>query len=135
MRPLLTLGFFLATAAVAAAAPSPRPARAPATLHADVAEWSVVPSAGVVAHGSLRIVVRNLGEVAHQLSLVRTSSFDPLFALSGSRAAIRPLATTRMLEPGETTSLTVSVRPGSYELVDNLPWHYWLGTSAAFSVR
>ena len=40
-----------------------------------------------------------------------------------------------LVKPGARASFTVSLKPGSYLLLDNLPWHYWKGTSAAFTVR
>jgi hypothetical protein len=111
-----------------------RPA-APATVRADVGEWSVVPSVGVVPAGRVRIEVRNLGQVAHQLVLVKTDSFDPVLRLRGDRALVHPLATSVLVRPGRTSAFVVSLRRGSYLLLDNLPWRYWKGTSVAFSVR
>ena len=111
-----------------------RPA-APATIRADVGEWSVVPSVGVVRAGRVRIEVRNLGQVAHRVTVVRTDSFDPRLPLRGDRALVRPLGASVLVRPGRTSSFVVSLRRGSYVLLDNLPWRYWKGTSVAFSVR
>ena len=107
----------------------------PPTIRADVGEWSVVPSVGVVPAGRVRIEVRNLGQVAHQLVLVKTDSFDPVLRLRGDRALVHPLATSVLVRPGRTSTFILSLRPGSYVLLDNLPWRYWKGTSVAFSVR
>jgi uncharacterized cupredoxin-like copper-binding protein len=106
-----------------------------ASLRADVAEWSVIPSAGVVPAGRVRIVVRNLGTTPHALSLVRTTSFGERLRLAGARASVHALATAGSVAPGETVTFVVRLDRGSYVLLDNLPWHYWKGTSAAFSVR
>lgn len=106
-----------------------------ASLRADVAEWSVVPSIGVVPSGRTRIVVRNVGAQRHQLMVVRVRTFAAQLPLRGNRAVATPVGGAVTVLPGKTASLTVSLRPGSYLLVDNLPWHYWAGTSAAFSVR
>ena len=40
-----------------------------------------------------------------------------------------------IVPPGGTATLVVSLRHGSYVLLDNLPWHYWKGTSVAFAVQ
>ena len=106
-----------------------------ASLHADVAEWSVVPSAGVVPSGQTRIVVRNVGAQVHQLMVVRVRTFGAQLALHGSRAVATPVGRAVSVRPGATAILTVDLTRGSYLLVDNLPWHYWHGTSAGFSVR
>jgi hypothetical protein len=107
----------------------------PATIRADVGEWSVVPSVGAVPAGRVRIEVRNLGQAAHQITLVKTERFDPVLQLRGDRAVVHPLARSVLVQPGRTSSFVVSLRRGSYLLLDNLPLHYWKGTSVAFSVR
>lgn len=108
---------------------------APATLHADVAEWSVVPASGVVTAGRVRLVVRNIGRQPHELIVVRTKQFAQPLRLSGERAVARPVAPRLLVPPGTTRTVVLTLTRGSYLLVDNLPWHYWEGTSAAFSVR
>ena len=106
-----------------------------ASLRADVAEWSVVPSVGVVPSGRTRILVRNVGVQVHQLMVVRVSSFGAQLRLRGNRAVATPVGAAVSVQPGRTATLTLDLKRGSYLLVDNLPWHYWHGTSAAFSVR
>jgi len=112
------------------AAPTPA-----TTLRADVAEWSIVPSTGAVRAGLVRLVVRNLGASPHQVTLVRTATFDARLRLVGARAVVHPLATSVVIRPGKTATLVVSLERGSYLLLDNLPWSYWKGTSVAFSVH
>src|SRR5258708_149641 len=111
---------------------SPRPAN---VLRADIAEWSIVPSEGVVDAGNVRIVARNLGAQAHQLILVRTRAFAQDLPLRGDRAVARPVGSPILVAPGRAMSFVVHLRHGSYLLVDNLPGHYWKGTQAAFAVR
>lgn len=121
-------------AALAAAAPAA--ATGPSsTLHADVAEWSIVPSAGVVRAGRVRIVVRNLGAEAHQVMVVRTARFAQRLPLSRHRAVARAVAAPVVIAPGATRTIVLSLSPGPYVLLDNLPWHYWKGTSVAFAVQ
>lgn len=111
-------------------------APAPATtMRADVAEWSIVPSTGSVQSGVVRLVVHNLGASPHQVTVVRTTTFGARLRLDGARAAVRPIAASMIVRPGKTATLVVSLSRGSYELIDNLPWSYWKGTSVAFSVR
>jgi uncharacterized cupredoxin-like copper-binding protein len=105
------------------------------TLRADVGEWSIVPSVGAVPAGRVRIEVRNLGTDAHQVVLVRTRTFAERLPLRGTRALVRPEAQPVFVRAGRRASFVVTLRPGSYLLLDNLPWHYWKGTAAAFSVR
>jgi uncharacterized cupredoxin-like copper-binding protein len=129
----LTIASALVLAASVFAAGSP--AAAPSsTLSADVAEWSIVPSQGVVRAGAVRIVLRNLGAEAHQLMIVRTRSFGESLPLRGNRAVARPLGSV-LAEPGASRAFVLHLKAGNYLLLDNLPWHYWKGTRAAFVVR
>ena len=131
MKQVLVIVTLVAALAAASAAGG---ATKVATLRADVAEWSIVPSTGAVAAGRVRIVVRNLGYEAHQIVLVRTSSFDERLPLVGHRALVHPIMQTTLVRPGGRASFVVSLRRGSYLLLDNLPWNYWKGTSVAFTV-
>jgi|SRR3954447_13300125 hypothetical protein len=123
----------LAASAVAAAGPA-RSANA-STLTALVAEWSVVPSNGVVSTGAVRIRVRNVGEESHELVLTRTAHFAAALPLAGERAQITTVGPSIVVAPGQTASAVYHLRRGSYVLLDNLPWHYWRGAWAAFAAR
>ena len=123
------------TVVALASAPAWGRSTPPALIRADVGEWSVVPSVGAVPAGRVRIEIHNLGQVAHQITLVKTDTFDPVLQLRGDRAVVRPLATSVLVRPGHASSLVISLRRGSYVLLDNRPWSYWKGTSVAFSVR
>jgi uncharacterized cupredoxin-like copper-binding protein len=125
---VVTSALMLAVSGTAAPAPA-------TTLRADVAEWSIVPSTGDVHAGLVRLVVRNLGASPHQVTVVRTATFGARLRLDGARAVVHPLAASIVVRPGKTATLVVSLKRGSYVLLDNLPWSYWKGTSVAFSVR
>jgi hypothetical protein len=125
----------LVAAAAVPAAVSRAGTQPPALLRADSAEWNLVPSTGIVQAGLVRITARNLGLNMHQLVLVRTARFDPVLPLDGDHAAGRAVAHPIIVEPGQSRSITARLAPGNYLLIDNLPWHYWRGTSAAFVVR
>jgi uncharacterized cupredoxin-like copper-binding protein len=119
-----------------AAGAGPRAADRPGTasLRADVAEWSIVPSTGIVRTGVVRITVRNLGEKTHRIALVRTRRFADRLPSNGETVSVRPIARSAVVAPGGRASFVVRLQPGSYVLYDDLPWHYWLGTSVAFTV-
>lgn len=136
--PVLRIGLLVLTAALAvasvAAAGRARP-RDPRTLTALITEWSVVPSDGVVSAGAVRIRVRNVGLEPHELVLVRTGRFADALPIADDRARVRTIGPTLVVAPGKTASALFPVRPGSYVLLDNLPWHYWHGAWAAFAAR
>ena len=128
---IVVVALVAASSAVAA-----RPARRdPSAMTALVAEWSVVPSEGVLAAGTVRIRLRNVGVEAHELVLTRTSRFSEKLALDDDHAVASPVGEPVLLAPGQSRTVTFRVGRGSYVLLDNLPWHYWQGAWAAFSVR
>jgi hypothetical protein len=137
---MLRVTVVLATAvlvlgASAAAGRSSSAQRDPRLLTALVAEWSVVPSGGVVSAGLVRIRVRNVGLEPHELVLTRTARFAGPLPLADDRARVRAIGPTLLVAPGQTTSAVFRVARGSYVLLDNLPWHYWQGAWAAFAAR
>lgn len=132
MGVLVALAVAASSAAAVESPASVQPAR---VLRVDVAEWSIVPASGVVAAGPTRIVIRNLGEDVHQITLVRTARFGAELPLRDDHAVVRPLVVSRVVAGGRSTSISATLRPGSYVLLDNLPWNYWRGTSVAFTAR
>ena len=109
--------------------------QARSSLTALVAEWSVVPSTAILAAGHVRLRVRNVGDQEHEVVVARTVRFADTLPLRGARAAARTVSPELIVEPGETRVIDLELRPGSYLLLDNLPWHYWAGTSVPFRVR
>lgn len=134
MKTLLT-GAALAALALAAFSGAAGGASRVPTIRADVGEWSIVPSVGAVPAGRVRVDVRNLGAYAHQVMVVPTRTFGERLPLHGTRAVAHAEAGPVFVRAGRSASFVVTLRPGSYLLLDNLPWHYWKGTAAAFSVR
>jgi uncharacterized cupredoxin-like copper-binding protein len=135
MRGRVFLVSMAALGACLAAAAGHAAARPPGLLGADVAEWNIVPSTGAVPAGEVRIRVRNIGYQPHQLMIVRTRTFAQDLRLRGARAVARPVGSPVIVAPGRAVSFVVHLSRGSYLLIDNLPWHYWKGTQAAFAVR
>ena len=129
---VVVIAVLLAASSAAASRPAPRD---PSAMTAFVAEWSVVPSEGIVAAGVVRIRVRNVGLESHELVLTRTSRFSASLPLDGDHAAVTPIGAPVLVAPGQTSIATFRVKPGSYVLLDNLPWHYWQGAWAAFVAR
>jgi hypothetical protein len=136
LRPVLVIAAIaLVLSTAASARESGSRQRDPRTMTALVAEWSVVPSEGVVAAGFVRIRIRNAGLEPHELVLTRTNRFGDSLPLDGDRATARTVGPTVRVEPGQTVTAGFRIARGSYVLLDNLPWHYWQGTWAAFTAR
>ena len=127
----------IAAAAVAAAAAASVGAAAPATaqqtasLRLEVAEWAVVPSAGLLPAGRVRVTVANLGVLRHELLIVRTRRWGDPPRRDRRDAVGEPL----LVRPGATAAETVTLSPGSYLAYDDLPAHAAARAAVAFSVR
>jgi uncharacterized cupredoxin-like copper-binding protein len=126
---------WLATAATLATLAVPSGAAPPNRVTADIAEWSIVPSAGMIESGKVEIVAHNFGQLTHQLVVVRTARFGQALAVRRDRAVGRQLAAPITVPPGTRRSIVVRLRPGSYVVLDNLPGHYRNGAWAAIAVR
>ena len=106
-----------------------------ASLQADVAEWSIVPSVGVVHAGRVRVTVRNLGARTHSLEVVRTAKFAEQVPTRGGHVLAQPVGRPLTVAAGAVKSFVVRLAPGSYVLLDNLPGDYGRGMFVAFAVR
>ena len=69
-------------------------------------EWTLVPETKAIRPGEVTFVVTNRGKVAHRFRIRSRSD--------GGRDRFE--VRTRLLEPGETTRLTVTLPTGTYDL-------------------
>lgn len=103
-------------------------------LHVDLTEWAVVPSAGLVSPGPLRLTVQNYGRLRHELEIIPTRKWGQTLVIRNGRAVGAAAARPIVVAPGQTRSARVSLAPGSYVLLDNLPGHYAAGSAVSILV-
>ena len=98
-------------------------------------EFSVDPSSTVGRAGGITFAVRNAGTLTHEFVIIRTDR--PAGALlKGARAdESGNVGETGDLRPGQSKTLRLSLRPGHYALICNLPGHYAAGQHRDFTVR
>jgi hypothetical protein len=104
-------------------------------LRADVTEWAVIPSDGIVAAGPVRLTVENFGRLRHELEIVPTQRWGQKIPIRGGRAVGEVAAPPIVVAPGERRSARIDLDPGFYILLDNLRGHYAAGASVAIVVR
>ena len=89
------------------------------TLDVSVSEWRVTPGAVDAQPGSMLILVRNTGRLAHNLVL--------------SRDGVRVAATPPIL-PGQTADLSATVQRGDYQLYSSMVDDQATGVSGSLHV-
>lgn len=100
-----------------------------------VKEWSVAASAKSITAGKVTFVVRNAGKMKHEFVVVRSNAHHHLLPMSGKQA--REAGVRGEIEPfgpGRTKRLTLTLAPGKYVLLCNMPGHYKKGQYLAFTV-
>jgi iron uptake system component EfeO len=100
-----------------------------------VQEWSVTPAVTTVKAGKITFVAKNRGGVVHELELSNQEGAEiPDSASLGEAEA---------MDPGQTKSFTVDLKPGTYELACRIketsatpPFvHYDKGMHTKFTVQ
>ena len=104
-----------------------------------IAEWTVETDATTAKAGEVVFTVTNDGTIGHEFLVVKTDMAPGEIPLDGDHFA-EPTDGLEVIDEigefakGTTESLTVTLDPGNYQLVCNLPDHYSAGMSMAFTV-
>ena len=116
------------------------PAPSGTTIDVSLAEFIIDPSIGTAPAGTITFHVSSDGIIFHNFIVVATGlapdalPFDEaLFVVIEEQLNI--VASTADLDPGEQETLTVELAPGSYVLFCNIPTHYQVGMTVAFTVE
>jgi uncharacterized cupredoxin-like copper-binding protein len=100
-----------------------------------VDEFSVFPGTQGAPRGKVRFVVTNIGKVEHEFVVVKTAK--PAGNLLKGNEADETGASGELdgVKPGAARTLNLTLKPGHYALICNLPGHYKTGQFADFYVR
>jgi len=133
-RHLIYIAFLAVALAAPAGAGTQQAVVSVHRLNVQIGEWAVIPSAGRVSAGRLRVVVQNFGQLRHEIDIVPTQRWGQKLAVHDGRAIGEDAAPPIVVAPGETRSAEVKLDPGFYVLVDNLRGHYAAGAAVAIVV-
>lgn len=98
-------------------------------------EWTLKASAQRVPAGKVTFVVRNAGKMKHEFVVVRTDAAPNALPVKGAQASeAGTKGEIKAFGPGGTKRLTLTLAPGKYVLICNLPGHYKAGQRLAFVV-
>jgi len=120
-------------------APSGSAAPGAIAVNGVVKDWKVLVDRHTIHAGEVTFTLANQGTIGHEFLVVRTDNADGAIPLEGDRFSEENESLMVIDEIGEypintTEELTVTLEPGSYQLVCNLPSHYEKGMHTSFNV-
>lgn len=125
----------LAVPAGASAASAAGAGGSATTVRTQLMEWMVMPSKNSVPAGKVTFVAANMGKVKHDLVVLKTKLAPSKLPMVGSKAKeVGLVGRTPVFGPEQTRRLTLTLTPGRYVLICNVPAHYMAGMRVAFKV-
>lgn len=101
-------------------------------------EHTIVLTSNEVRAGQVTFVVRNRGGQAHDLIVIRTDAAAdalPLDQQTQKASEEGRVDGVELINPGRSSNLRVTLEPGRYVLICNVPTHYQLGMRTELTVR
>ena len=127
----------LAAAGLAACQSAPQADVSNAGAIVELRDYSVKPSVPSVAAGTVKIGVRNLAGMTHDLVVLKTDIAQDKLQVDGPSAKAKEegrVGSTDAIGAGQVRALTLDLNPGNYVLICNIAGHYQLGMHVAFKV-
>lgn len=102
-------------------------------------EYTLEAGAATAPAGRIALAARNVGKIEHELAVVRTDKGpDDLPVKDGEvqtdAEGLELVAGTGRIKAGASQTLEVTLQPGSYVLICNIPAHYQTGMRAPLGV-
>lgn len=136
-RPLVTLCLTLLLAAGCAAA-EPEVDITKGQIRADLQEHTITLTSREVRAGEVVFVARNRGGQAHDLIVIKTDLAPDALAIDRQTQKASEqgrVGGVELLSPGRTANLRLTLEPGHYVLICNVPTHYQLGMRTELTVK
>jgi uncharacterized cupredoxin-like copper-binding protein len=141
--PVIAAGLIAGCGSNGDATPKPSIATAKAPLAASAGkvtvtttEYAFAPAAITAKAGRLKITLDNQGKVPHELVVLRTDQGADALTASGGRVSEKSsVGEVSETAGGATKSATITLKPGKYVFVCNIPGHYQDGMRGTLTVR
>lgn len=107
-------------------------------IRADLREHTIALTSNEVRAGEVTFVVRDRGGQAHDLIVIRTdAAADALPVDQQTQKASEEgrVGGVDLVNPGKSANLKITLEPGHYVLICNVPTHYQLGMRIDLTVR
>jgi len=142
-RALLTLSLVVALAGAACSAqPGGSGQPSPHEVKVTARDFDFALSATTVPAGRVRLPIQNQGSATHELEIFNLPEGIDAAALAvrdnvadTDSAGLVVVDEVEDVAPSTTATLTVTLTPGRYALICNLPTHYQLGMRAVLTVE
>ncbi len=116
--------------------PTPAATAPPAGLKVTTTEFAFHPSTLTASAGKVRLTLVNPGKVVHELVVLKTAQATDALKVSGGRVSEEHAVGEVSETPaGATKSATLTLKPGHYVYVCNIPGHYMSGMRGTLTVR
>ena len=133
MRKIL---LFLALAVAAIVVSGVGAATTPTKVTVKLKEFKVIPSVTTVKAGKVTFVVSNVGKINHEMVVVKTIvPPGKLKENAEHEVSERGAVGEAVVDHGKTGRVTLTLKPGKYQLLCNLPSHYTAGQYIGFTVK
>ena len=100
-----------------------------------VDEFSVFPATQGAPKGKVRFVVTNVGRITHEFVVLKTTKPAGNLLKGNEADESGNVGEIGEIPAGQARTLNLTLKPGHYALICNLPGHYKTGQFADFYVR
>lgn len=98
-------------------------------------EFKILPAVKSAKTGKVTFVVTNAGKINHEFVVIKTSIAAGKLPVQDNEASEKgAVGKIGDLAAGKTKRVTLTLKPGKYVFICNLPGHYKAGQYAAFRV-
>jgi uncharacterized cupredoxin-like copper-binding protein len=112
--------------------PSSTPSESGNAVAVTLAEYEIRPAVTTLSAGEVTFAIENVGATVHEMVVVRTDVAIADMSVEGGvtneeAQGMTPIGEVEDVESGESTDLVLTLEPGRYVLLCNLPRHFEQG--------
>jgi uncharacterized cupredoxin-like copper-binding protein len=130
---LMALGFLVGSCSQPAA-----DAPAGSQVVAELADYKITVNVPSVKAGTIKIGVRNLGNMEHSFEVLKTDLPQDQLPVDNASAKAKEdgkVGEIKSIAAGKSASVTIDMTPGKYVFICNVAGHYQLGMHTGFTVE
>ena len=104
---------------------------------AELADYKITVNVPSVKAGTIKIGVRNLGNMEHSFEVIKTDFPHDKLPIDGAAAKAKEdgkVGEIKSIGAGKSAAVTVDLTPGKYVFICNVAGHYQLGMHTGFTV-